>query len=72
MKQLALCTLFSAVLCTTLDFGHQMYAQTKLCTQEYKPVCGIKDGLMKTYSNKCFAEQDQALEPILEVAIHVE
>jgi hypothetical protein len=26
-----------------------------VCTEQYAPVCGIKNGVTKTYSNSCFA-----------------
>ena len=30
------------------------------CTENYDPVCGVKDGATKTYSNACFAKADDA------------
>ena len=30
------------------------------CTENYDPVCGVKDGAQKTYSNACFAKADDA------------
>ena len=31
-----------------------------LCTEDYAPVCGVKDGASKTYSNACHASADGA------------
>src|SRR5579863_4431894 len=33
-----------------------------VCTEQYQPVCGTKDGKRITYSNHCFADIDQATE----------
>jgi hypothetical protein len=30
------------------------------CAETYIPVCGVKDGAKKTYSNDCFARADDA------------
>ena len=30
------------------------------CTENYDPVCGVKDGAQNTYSNACFAKADDA------------
>jgi hypothetical protein len=30
------------------------------CTEDYAPVCGVKDGVSKTYSNACHAGADGA------------
>ena len=30
------------------------------CTAQWAPVCGLKDGAAKTYSNACFAKADGA------------
>ena len=30
------------------------------CDETYIPVCGVKDGARKTYSNACFAKADDA------------
>jgi hypothetical protein len=30
------------------------------CTEDYAPVCGVKDGASKTYSNACHARADDA------------
>jgi hypothetical protein len=30
------------------------------CTEDYAPVCGVKDGASKTYSNACHARADGA------------
>jgi Kazal-type serine protease inhibitor domain len=32
------------------------------CMEVYQPVCGTKDGNRKTYSNRCFANVDQATD----------
>ena len=31
-----------------------------VCTEQYAPVCGEKNGVTKTYSNACFATADGA------------
>jgi hypothetical protein len=31
----------------------------RMCTEQWQPVCGTKDGKRKTYSNRCFADIDQ-------------
>ena len=31
-----------------------------ICTEQYAPVCGEKNGVTKTYSNACFAAADHA------------
>ena len=30
------------------------------CTAQWAPVCALKDGAQKTYSNACFAKTDDA------------
>ena len=30
------------------------------CTEDYAPVCGVKDGASQTYSNACHARADGA------------
>jgi hypothetical protein len=32
------------------------------CIELYQPVCGTKDGERKTYSNRCFATVDGAID----------
>jgi Kazal-type serine protease inhibitor domain len=32
----------------------------EICTEQYLPVCGKKNGVTKTYSNGCFARLDGA------------
>jgi Kazal-type serine protease inhibitor domain len=32
----------------------------EICTEQYLPVCGKKNGVSKTYSNACFARADGA------------
>lgn len=32
----------------------------EICTEQYAPVCGEKNGSRKTYSNSCFAAADAA------------
>ena len=32
----------------------------EVCTEQYAPVCGDKDGVRKIYSNACFAAADGA------------
>lgn len=32
----------------------------EVCTDQYAPVCGEKDGVRKIYSNTCFAAADSA------------
>jgi hypothetical protein len=32
------------------------------CTEVYQPVCGTKDNTRRTYSNRCFANVDQATD----------
>jgi len=34
--------------------------QPTMCTQQYDPVCGVKNYVAKTYSNSCFAAADGA------------
>jgi hypothetical protein len=34
-------------------------AQT-ICTQQFDPVCAVKRGVQRTYSNACFARADGA------------
>jgi Kazal-type serine protease inhibitor domain len=31
-----------------------------VCTEQYAPVCGRANGVLKTYSNQCFARADGA------------
>lgn len=31
-----------------------------ICTQQYAPVCGERNGVARTYSNACFASADGA------------
>jgi hypothetical protein len=31
-----------------------------VCTMQYDPVCGVRNGVSKTYSNACFAAADGA------------
>ena len=31
-----------------------------ICTQEYRPVCAVRDGMRRTYSNACTARADGA------------
>jgi hypothetical protein len=33
-----------------------------VCIEVYQPVCGTKDGKRITYSNRCFANVDQATD----------
>jgi hypothetical protein len=33
-----------------------------MCYEVYIPVCGMRSGVRKTYSNECFAKADQATE----------
>ena len=35
-------------------------AETKMCIEVYAPVCGVKNGVIQTYSNDCFAKGDWA------------
>jgi hypothetical protein len=34
----------------------------RVCTEQWLPVCGAKDGARKTYSNRCFADIDHATD----------
>ncbi|MGH7092205.1 MAG: hypothetical protein ACREFB_01555 [Stellaceae bacterium] len=34
----------------------------KVCMEVYRPVCAVKEGHAKTYSNKCFAKVDGATD----------
>ena len=40
----------------------KIYVEEKptVCTMEYAPVCGKKDNVYKTYSNKCMLNADGA------------
>jgi hypothetical protein len=31
-----------------------------VCTEQYQPVCGRINGVLKTYSNQCYARADGA------------
>jgi Kazal-type serine protease inhibitor domain len=33
-----------------------------MCTEQWQPVCGTKDGARKTFSNRCFAGVDHATD----------
>jgi len=37
-------------------------AQGQVCMEVYQPVCAIKEGHPKTYSNECFAKVDGATD----------
>ena len=39
------------------DFGTR---RPTVCTEQYAPVCGRINGVLKTYSNRCFARADGA------------
>jgi len=40
--------------------GGFVKAETMMCIEVYKPVCAVKNGIVKTYSNDCFAKIDDA------------
>jgi len=40
--------------------GDTSQQRPEVCTQEYRPVCGEKNGVTKTYPNACFAAADGA------------
>lgn len=45
---------------TRLPGSDSTWTQGKICTAEYRPVCGMKNGRWKNYSNRCRAEVDGA------------
>ena len=40
--------------------GDTSQRRPEVCTEQYLPVCGEKNGVAKTYPNACFAAADGA------------
>ena len=40
--------------------GKQPVNRPTVCTQQFAPVCAVKNGMARTYSNACFARADGA------------
>ena len=38
----------------------KFWRRPTICTQQYAPVCGTKNGVMKVYSIRCFAAAEGA------------
>ncbi|MGH6981443.1 MAG: hypothetical protein ACREFC_09575 [Stellaceae bacterium] len=43
-----------------VDDGPALRKKPTICTMQYAPVCGKKNGSTRTYSNSCFARADGA------------
>jgi hypothetical protein len=49
--------MLAIVAASTAFFGNQASAQNRsvICTQIFAPVCAVRFGVARTYSNACFA-----------------
>ena len=48
------------ILTSLLFVGGFVKAETMMCIEVYQPVCAVKNGVIKNYSNDCFAKVDSA------------
>lgn len=51
---------FAAVVTSTFASTAGAADWSMLCTMDYRPVCGLKNGRWQTYSNRCVAETVKA------------
>lgn len=58
---IAICVVTLAAPCVALaDVPPPPPRPRPVCTEQWQPVCATKNDERKTYSNRCFADADQA------------
>lgn len=59
MKNLAI-ILASCAISLSIPSFSEAHEDTIMCTMEYAPVCGVKDGVYRTYGNNCTLGAEKA------------